>query len=128
ERELRDHEQSPADVAEGEVHLVLRVAEEAKSEDLVGHPLELRLAVGLREADEEQEAAPDLSGEALADAYGRARHPLHEHAHAQPSVAVRLRPRRRYSPASAAASAAASVSRASGPSRRAPTLAETRKG
>ena len=82
ERELRHDEQRAADVGEREVHLVLGVGEQAEPDDLVGHPGERGLAVVVREADEQQEAAVDATGDSFADAHFGAGDSLQDDAHA----------------------------------------------
>ena len=81
ERELRDDEQRAVHVGEGEVHLVVGVGEEAEADDLVGHPDERGLAVGVREADEQEKAALDATGDPIADAHFGAGDSLEEDAH-----------------------------------------------
>ena len=81
---------APSDVGEREVHLVVRVGEQSEPDDLVGHPAERGLAVGVREADEQQEAAVDATGDAFADAHFGAGDSLQDDAH---GAGVRKTPR-----------------------------------
>ena len=71
--------------------LSLVVRKDAKSDDLVGHPRELLVAVGVREADEQREAATDSAGHSLADAHFGATDPLEENSHVREDVAAKDR-------------------------------------
>ena len=66
--ELRDHEHRATDVGEREIHLAGVIGEDAEPGDLVGHPDELRLGIGLREPDQQTVADTDLSDDASVDA------------------------------------------------------------
>ena len=59
QRELRDDEGRAAYVAESKIHLVVAVRKYPQAHHLVRHPQQLSLAVGVGEADQEQESAVD---------------------------------------------------------------------
>src|SRR5947208_3774612 len=79
--ELRHHEQRPAYVGEGQVHLPLGVTEQPQTEHLVRHPGELVLGVGWGEAGEDEKPRSNLPGYAPVNAHFRTRDPLQHDPH-----------------------------------------------
>src|SRR5881409_3269663 len=81
EGELRHHEQRPAYVGEGQVHLPLGVTEQPQTEHLVRHPGELVLGVGWGKAREDEKPRPNFPGYAPGNAHFRTRDPLQHDPH-----------------------------------------------
>src|SRR5690349_8374079 len=81
ERELRHDEQLAARVDDRAVHLVFIVGENAKADDLVGHPGELLLAVGMRQANQQNGAMTDLSNHSARDSDLSALRALNKYSH-----------------------------------------------
>src|SRR5881396_3833309 len=79
--ELRHHEQRPAYVGEGQVHLPLGVTEQPQTEHLVRHPGELVLGVGWGKASEDEKPRPNFPGYAPVNAHFRTRDPLQHDPH-----------------------------------------------
>ena len=67
QRELRHDEHRAADVRDDRFIFSSSSAKRRKPDDLFGHPDQLFLGVGMREADEQQIAAADPAGDPLAN-------------------------------------------------------------
>ncbi len=81
ERELRDDEDAPAHLGEGEVHLAGGVLEDPQRGDLVGEELRVLVPVLPRDAEEHGEAPADRSGRPPVHPHLGPGDPLHDRAH-----------------------------------------------
>ena len=81
ERELADHQQRAAGVADGEVRAPIGVPEVAQADQLVGHAIDHLRRVVDADPGEHERAAADLSQQLVAGAHRRAGHALNDEAH-----------------------------------------------
>jgi hypothetical protein len=91
EGELTDDEKLPVDLVERAVHAPFVVREDAQPDDLVGHPLDLRVAVTFGEADQQQVPPSDRPDGGPFDAHLGAGHPLEQDPHSTVTDLARLR-------------------------------------
>ena len=81
--ELRDHEDRPADFGDRAIHFVFVVGKDAQTDNFVGHPRELVVAIGVREADEQQDAAIDAASHSIVDSHFGTRYALQQESHGE---------------------------------------------
>jgi len=100
ECELRYHKKRTLRFCQIPIHLPLVVGEHSKPEDLLGHPGQLRVGIGRREAGEHEKAGPDCPGNPAFDPNLRASNPLEDDSHSTVTLLARflgwstLQPRR----------------------------------
>ena len=81
QRELRHHEDRAVDVGEREVHFALAVGENPQADDLVSHPHQLFVAIGVSETHQQHVSAVNSPRNALGDTDFGSHDPLKQHPH-----------------------------------------------
>jgi len=79
---LRDGEQTAFGVLQGEIHLPVRVGEDAISDDPLGEARGLGLAIAALDADERHDSRPDRANDCAIDSDARLEHALYQSDHA----------------------------------------------
>ena len=79
--ELGDHQHSATDVNQRPIHLAFGIREEPQRQDLLDHPVDLWLGVGVGDADEREITASDGADDLPVNRHGSAGDTLEDDFH-----------------------------------------------